>query len=645
MRAGLTTRWRRSQHRPGGRLLADKTETSEPDNERIRADLVDARGYSAYAVYALDVPAGAFTVQERDGSSRTQSRAWLLDADRAAGADVNGPLVAAPPWDPPADDVTIAFSMNARNADGFVCRLGSPSSPDGFEPDDDLPVLELYLQTNRYVLAISHSDRTRGMTVARSEPSESFISGQWRRCTIRVESAAVALFVDGRRVAELVYEDSDLPTALSFPAGPELVFGGQTSRAAVSRELLSFRVREVRMWDAPLEDAAVARDAELRRGRPAGQHRSVRVNWGSELASYGDWTQSVDPSLYLIEEYRLSYVPGATGLGQLIVFETTEDDESIGRPVGDMAAGALADLPNLTRSSPDHTTRRRRLIETDGCAPTIPATWARTSVEGGVAGLAAERGRVVRRVLDDLIDAVKAANQSQTLDTSYIRRPIRPSRAGAPTSVLRQLNQRYAAFVHLVDIRVGYGESLAESIEVPLDQVDDLLKDVVTDGFGTEAGLADEIRALLGGSYSDLPTLGTVPGVVGVDPDDAPLVDATTGMLTLNGGRKEIVRLDTGSSVVLEGWILDGTAIVLETPEVIQTKIGVVTAVSSQTGASLEVEELAALHLQNQVMRARLDLVASGEMPLEQMVDVLRDTAQPGPIDLTAFESPAAVED
>ena len=61
----------------------------------------------------------------------------------------------------------------------------------------------------------------------------------------------------------------------------------------------------------------------------------------------------------------------------------------------------------------------------------------------------------------------------------------------------------------------------------------------------------------------------------------------------------------------------------------------------------LEVEELMALHLDNELMRARLDLVSSGRLSLEQVLELLKEErpAISSEIDLTAIEDSMADDD
>ncbi|MFD0304898.1 hypothetical protein [Streptomyces sp. NPDC127119] len=317
-------------------------------------------------------------------------------------------------------------------------------------------------------------------------------------------------------------------------------------------------------------DAVVA---EMHEGR---QLTATRTGGGAYTFRFVSDARYTGPRLLLVETYRLTSVPLRYGPGRVIKTFTLLPGERTTMRVSSYkrSSQSIQSTSSVLDSTSDESEREFETAVTAEqgnanesaksfeynaqASASASGTWgwgsASASVSGGVAGSNTSARQEFAKNLTSAVgkNAAKAsARREVTVDTSMdmkleegeesaVERTIENINTSRTLNFLfRQMNQEYAAVLHLVDVRVAFFSGYSESKEeVPLAEMQSLLKRVLRQD--QIPAVQQQILDLVAGSR-DL-TGATHPGFVRTTAPDgtelAPAVDPTyTTAYTTPDGR------------------------------------------------------------------------------------------------------------
>ncbi len=529
-------------------------------------------------------------------------------------------------------------------------------------------------------------------------------AGAWYRIAVVAAPGEVILFVDGERRLGVELEpgmhaprfDDGLLSTIGPPlhpmdtsaAEPHFEFYANAYEDEVSA---NFKVADVRMWSLALAGEQLTEDAR-RVGRNPAEQQSVEISGAEQRDREANhvtgvqtsWQLVVDPSLYLVEKYQLTFVPAAMGFGRVAktlallpgekatTFMSTARTESKSsdtrrsvvdstseRVESSFAKEVSAERQQRDRSERSASATSRTAYEVSAHA-SASWGWGSAGVSSTVSGEQTKSmsASAVRDQMSSSLQAVATASakeanthrnievvtaQTEQEEETHIESIERvfenPHASRTMLATFRQINQRYVSLLTLVDVEIGY-----QDFRSSLAGIDDFLRDVLVDQFPKawktkgDATPAEVIRDHVLSQYTEdtlaMPSPDDVDGVERFATRGGDFIQMNVGGRpgpTVNRTRRTQVILETGAEVTVDGALVAADGYVMRTDNVGAECMLGNTEVFDPIERATRDAHLRELHISGELSEERLKAVRkirgalSAAEPSEHLVQLLRD--------------------
>jgi hypothetical protein len=467
----------------------------------------------------------------------------------------------------------------------------------------------------------------------------------WQRIALVAGPGAVMLYVDGEQRLSVELDpgmrgphfDTGVLSTIGPPlhptdksrAEPKFGFYANAYEDVVSANL---KVAGVRMWSMALAGDQLADDARRVGSNPAEQE-SVEIS-GAESADLeassvtgveSSWQLVVDPSLFLVEKYQLTFVPAAIGFGRVAktlallpgenvtTFVSTTRTEARSSDARESVVDSTSERVQRSFAEDVSTERQRRDRNEQSTSATSRTAyevsahasaswgWGSAGVSSTVSG-ESSKSRSASSVRDQMSSSLQAvtstsarqANTHRNIEVTAARTEQEaethvesmerifenPHESRTMLATFRQINQRYASLLTLVDVEIGY-----QDFRSGLGGLDEFLRDVLVDKFPRSRKVksgetpAEVVRDYVLSQYTEellaMPSPDDVDGVVRLTSrgGDFLQIDSETDAdgrpsPSLNRARRTVAALETGAEVTVDGALIAADAHVMRTDNV-----------------------------------------------------------------------------